>query len=80
MKLQDLTAQIGGFINGVMIIFRILLKLFQNLEIKIIIINNIFDVTNIKSSEFENIVEPGEIVRRLKSENNILFEIESKNS
>ena len=80
MKLQDLTAQIGGFINGVMIIFRILLKLFQNLEIKIIIINNIFDVTNIKSSEFENILEPGEIVRRLKSENNILFEIESKNS
>ena len=37
MKLQDLTAQIGGFINGVMIIFRILLKLFQNLEMSVTI-------------------------------------------
>ena len=44
MKLQDLTAQVGGFINGIIIIFQIFMKVFQNVEIKKIIINNIFDV------------------------------------
>ena len=52
MKLQDLTAQVGGFVNGILIILQFFMKFFQKVEIKKIIINNIFDVN--KSSTIKD--------------------------
>ena len=54
MRIQDVTAQVGGFINGIMIIFQIFMKFFQDYEIKKIIINNIFDLEN-SLSKFSNL-------------------------
>lgn len=58
MKLQDLFAQVGGFINAILFIFRISVKLIQNVDTKIVIIK-IFLMLKIffnKKSKFEKIV------------------------
>ena len=52
-----------------------MIHFFRSIEIKKIIINNIFDLN--KNSSFENIVELGQIARRLKSENNIVSDLKN---
>ena len=70
MKLQDLTAQIGGFINGVFLAFNFFVKLFSYTEIKKIIINNIFDVYSDSSDpSSSNLVELSKIIKRYKTQN-----------
>jgi hypothetical protein len=43
MKIQDLTAQVGGFVNGVVVIFYFSINFFTEVQIKRILINNMFE-------------------------------------
>ena len=72
MKLQDLTAQIGGFINGVFLSFKFFMAFFSDTEIKKIIINNIFDVSTDTSDSSSpnkvNLVELDKFIKRYKTQ------------
>ena len=79
MKIQDLAAQVGGFINGIFIICRIIIIFFNSVETKKIIINNIFDVNkkspnnnNKLKSEIKDQTTPKIIKKEESSSINIL--------